>query len=365
MAQEKTLNTRIQLKYDTYNNWKTSDLILKLGEVGICKIEETGAEPLNSPAIGIKVGDGTNTFENLPWIQAIAGDVAEWAKAEEKPQYTLKEIEGLEELVKDTNTLYKITTTDSGYKLQQKNGEEGYTDVAESAEIDLSSIVTRLDTLEDINVDSKIETAIQKLAYSKDQSTEHQFVTKVTQTSGVIEVTRAALTVGDLPSEIPQANIKDLMTTLGSKQNTLVFNTEYNSSTNKVATMTDITEAIEPLSSALHFKGAQEELPSEKESYSDGDVIAVDAKEYVFYEDDWHELGDETRFAVKGQIENSDIKNGAAIEMSKISGLEDALAKKVDSESLADIATSGEVKDLQQTDGTVLVFNCGDSIEST
>lgn len=35
MANEKILNTRIQLKYDSYENWNSSSVVLKAGEIAI------------------------------------------------------------------------------------------------------------------------------------------------------------------------------------------------------------------------------------------------------------------------------------------------------------------------------------------
>jgi hypothetical protein len=32
------------------------------------------------PTVGIKVGNGTDYLKDLPWIQAVAGDVYAWAK---------------------------------------------------------------------------------------------------------------------------------------------------------------------------------------------------------------------------------------------------------------------------------------------
>ena len=78
---EKIINTRVQLKYDTLTNWLASSVILKAGEVAIATIATANSDSgLTPPAIGIKVGDGNNTFANLNWIQAVAGDVPTWAK---------------------------------------------------------------------------------------------------------------------------------------------------------------------------------------------------------------------------------------------------------------------------------------------
>ena len=101
MATEKTLQTRIQLKYDTWNNWnKTAAkaLVLKQGELATAYVpaSTSSGETTSEPAFLLKVGDGTTAFENLPWVQAKAADVYEWAKAANKPTYSASEISGLD-----------------------------------------------------------------------------------------------------------------------------------------------------------------------------------------------------------------------------------------------------------------------------
>lgn len=77
----KTLNTRLQLKYDSLTNWLKKDPVLLKGEIAIATIETTeSASGLTPPACAIRVGDGTKKFSELKWIQAIAGDVQAWAK---------------------------------------------------------------------------------------------------------------------------------------------------------------------------------------------------------------------------------------------------------------------------------------------
>ena len=96
MATEKILNTRIQLKYDTWSNWsndavagKGANLILKKGELGICEIPAStnAGQSTSEPVVLFKVGtyDGVNdntkkAFKDLPWISALAADVHAWAK---------------------------------------------------------------------------------------------------------------------------------------------------------------------------------------------------------------------------------------------------------------------------------------------
>ena len=54
---EKILNTRIALKYDSWENWskvdeagKGANLVLKAGEIGLCAIETVGTAGENNGA---------------------------------------------------------------------------------------------------------------------------------------------------------------------------------------------------------------------------------------------------------------------------------------------------------------------------
>lgn len=142
MATEKTLQTRIQLKYDTWNNWNkpaAKSLVLKQGELATVYVPAStnSGDTTSEPAFLLKVGDGTTTFELLPWVQAKAADVYAWAKAATKPTYTANEISGLDAYisgkVQDTNTKYQIVQDENDghiIKLQkQELGETGWTDV--------------------------------------------------------------------------------------------------------------------------------------------------------------------------------------------------------------------------------------------
>ena len=85
---DKTLKTRIQLKYDTLAAWNSlsDDKILKAGEVAAVAIpantttDGNGKVITTAPTTLFKVGDGTSTFKNLPWLSALAADVHAWAK---------------------------------------------------------------------------------------------------------------------------------------------------------------------------------------------------------------------------------------------------------------------------------------------
>lgn len=80
----KELQTRIQLKHDSYSAWTTApgkDLVLLAGEIAVCEIPSTNNDSNVAPTVLFKVGNGTSTFESLPWASAKAADVYSWAKA--------------------------------------------------------------------------------------------------------------------------------------------------------------------------------------------------------------------------------------------------------------------------------------------
>lgn len=98
---EKVLNSRLQLKYDLYENWsktgvpgKGANLVLKPGELGICYIPANAdaGQSTSEPVVLIKCGNGINTYAELPFISAMSADVYPWAKAATKPIYSVNEL---------------------------------------------------------------------------------------------------------------------------------------------------------------------------------------------------------------------------------------------------------------------------------
>ena len=90
---ERTLNTRIKLRYASYADWQNSQVELLAGEVAVCYIEENNSEIKNTaPTVLFKVGDGTHTFKDLKWASARAADVYDWAKAETRPEYSKADV---------------------------------------------------------------------------------------------------------------------------------------------------------------------------------------------------------------------------------------------------------------------------------
>ena len=74
---EKILNTRIQLKGDSFKNWTKYNPVLKLNELAVVRIDSDDTTPLGSGISGIyfKVGDGSKTFSQLGFSGGIDGRV--------------------------------------------------------------------------------------------------------------------------------------------------------------------------------------------------------------------------------------------------------------------------------------------------
>ena len=283
----KNLNTRIALKYDSYQNWQTHNPILLKGEIAIAELPVNGNKPgvgepnaegstpaiQNAPNILIKVGDGTNQYNDLKFVSALAADVYSWAKAATKPTYSAGEITGLDnyisQTIQDTNTQYRIVAVGGSaysYKLQKKDiGDADYTDVAGSV-INLTNVDSRLDTLEAAigengAVATKIANAIDALDYTgkaSETTTQGKFVTDVTETNGIISVTAADLAVDDVP-ELPQSKVTGLETALGGKQDKVPFENAPSES-DKVATVQSIVNRI----GALDHVNAADATSAEK-----------------------------------------------------------------------------------------------------
>ena len=182
----KVFQTRIQLKYDTYENWIAADPILKKGEMAIATIPEgnTTSKLQNLPNVVLKIGDGTNKYSILPFVSGLAADVYSWAKASTKPSYAASEITGLQEAIEqysdyDTNTQYRIVQVvneekvaiPGKYQLQSKELSGDWQNVTDSL-IDVTDAFGRIATLETTiegltggagSIASQIDAAIKKL----------------------------------------------------------------------------------------------------------------------------------------------------------------------------------------------------------
>lgn len=382
---EHILETRIQLRYATYTRWMNSDIILKRGEAAIATFPRaniidnlSNSEPDNTPpAIGIKIGDGTHYFSELPWVQAVAADVYNWAKASYKPTYTAQEIQGLQNFVESiagTGTgggtvvprVYQIIQGENEdlYKYYLRYSEDpssGSWTVDTSTYVDLTDVQTLLEWIGNYSLENyasltyktnaQITYYLDLLNYT-DSAQTNQFITSVSQESGLISVTRAQPTFSNISGILPVSQGGTGRTSFNEGEvlvghydgnlTTLGIATEI-ASNNKLVTnaliKAYVDNATANLEGAMHFIGEASVEPKGRTNprvpdynfsqAQPGDVVLYDTKEFVWTGMNWHLLGDEGSYAIKGSIVNADIADEANISQSKIYGLEDALQNKV------------------------------------
>ena len=363
---EKTLNTRIALKYDTYENWKTHNPVLKAGEVAIATIPSNQDGVQNAPSILMKVGDGTSKYNALKFVSGLSADVHDWAKAATKPTYAASEITDLEAFIageiQDTDTQYRITKVDDyNYKLQSKAKGE-----ADTAFADVSTIV--IPKYDDTTVTADIAALKTKVG---DKTVSQQIYAKITSdlNSGTIakgaDLTALSGKVTTLIGDTEGDDTKSARTIASEEVAKIVAGADESFDTLKeiadwIAThKTDATAmntAITALEKKLSGIAAGE---GTVKKYVDDAITALKIGDYATAAD---------LTALAGRVT---ILEGAShthknktvldnITTTKVAAW-DKVSEKANDADLATIAKSGNVKDLVQTSGDVLVLDCGDS----
>ena len=206
---------------------------------------------------------------------------------------------------------------------------------------------TRIEALETAvgeggSVGSQIDAKINTLDVPEVAVSAGEIIEKVSQTDGKISVSKRALVAADIPT-IAQSQVDGLTGALAGKQENLAFEGTYDKESNKVTTKSYVDSVVAGLNGAMHFKGAVtgdtfEEAIAGK-TYEAGDVVLYGYEERVYDGTEWHILGNETIYAVKGEIIDANIKADAAIAQSKIAGLTDALAGKANTADLGTMAS--------------------------
>jgi uncharacterized coiled-coil protein SlyX len=159
-VENKKLNTRILLKYDSYENWSTNNPNLLKGEMAIAVIDVADNTQTHSgqavPQLLVKVGNGlegeAGKYNSLPFVSGLAADVHSWAKAATKPSYALNEISGAKEyrVIKAKKTVEGVEVDDEfKYILQaRKAGSSIEADWTEVSTIDMAKIEARIAAIE-------------------------------------------------------------------------------------------------------------------------------------------------------------------------------------------------------------------------
>lgn len=156
--ENKRLNTRILLKYDSYENWSTNNPNLLKGEMAIAVIDVADNTQTHSgqtvPQLLVKVGNGlegdAGKYNSLPFVSGLAADVHSWAKAATRPSYAINEISGAKEyqVVKAKKTVDGVEVDDEfKYILQARKAQssDAWTDVST---IDMAKIEARIAAVE-------------------------------------------------------------------------------------------------------------------------------------------------------------------------------------------------------------------------
>ena len=393
------ITAKILLRYDTYDNWMKSSVILAPGEPGICVFpNDTTIDAMSTvtpsytpPAIGIKIGNGHKYFYQLPWVQGVAADVYGWAKKSSKPTYTANEISGLQSFIEDNfhisgdvtiaPRIYQITqgtgeNVNKFYLRYKENNENAQWVIDTNNPIDLSAyqqVVEWIGTtiLNNPNFPTlgtfngrQIESKLATLDYTDSGDHTNKFVTSVTETDGKIEVFREQPNFSNLAgiAQVTQGgtgrnSLTEDTVLVGNGTNQIklipiaesIANNNYLVPNNVVKAYID--NAVAGLSGAMHFIGEATVVINNNSGVDPritgydfssalaGDVILYDAKEFVWTGSSWHLLGDESSYAIKGAITDIDIADNAEISQSKIAGLSNTFDTKVDKEDNKQLST--------------------------
>lgn len=122
------------------------------------------------------------------------------------------------------------------------------------------------------------------------------------------------LTIGDKVYYLKDAEVRALLETLGNAAQKDVA-AGVSAEEQGLVTGAQVQAAIANLTGAMHFIGVKDSLP---ETAEDGDVVIIGVKEYVYANENWHELGDETLYALKSfKIGTQDLSGTFSLETLK------------------------------------------------
>ena len=350
-----TLNTRIKLKYDSLADWNANKSVVLLeGEIGLCHVPAiTSGTTTTAPTVLFKVGDGTSTWENLPWGAGLAADVPSWAKAATAPEDTDTQYK-LEQDTTDGHILKFYSKTKNGnwstpvsITIPDNNTNDNQTIKVDNVTFGINDVITLVGdgvTVTGDKTDKKITFKVEKSAEATkaDTATTAEKVAKALKFSGntsksyngSAEVTVSASDVGadatgtaerliealDVAqvggsgkyiSTISQTDGKiaataaDMPTSL-KNPNALTFGSKtYDGSSAQTITANDLG-----LSGAMHFLGTsttevtdhgtqKPTINSKAVDPADGDVVLYNHLEFVWDGSKWEKLGDESSYALK------------------------------------------------------------------
>lgn len=412
MAETK-FNVRIQNKYDTYANWLANDPILKSGEIAVATIptnDEHGVAT-SLPTVLLKVGDGTSHYSALKFVAAPAADVHEWAKKNETEFTTwVRELISTEGVYDTKGSAEQALKDAKAYTDQLKNGavktntdaiaaiKDGTTintfSAAETAIADAKKAGTDAQTAVN-TLSGKVgtvpadKTVVEMIADAQAAATYDDTTIKASikaNTDAITKLNGADTVDGSVKKQIKDAKteLQGNIDTVSGKVTTLI-----GEDTNKSVR----TIANEELAAQLIAEGADQALDTLQEiaqwiqdhpkdaSAMNTAITALQTKvdtgdkkvsEYVTEAITALKIGDYAKAAdlaaLAGRVGTLEADTHThtnktvldAITNAKVAAW-DKVSEKANTADLAAIATSGNVKDLTQTAGDILVFDCGSS----
>lgn len=392
----KTLNTRFQLKYDTYANWTKHNPTPLKGELCIVVVPASTGAVVQEPAYLLKVGDGEKQFNDLGFISGVAADVYDWAKAAEKPKYAASEIENISTYIADyvgtqmgisvdTDTQYTIVkVNDYQYKLQSKaKGAESFVDtdvVIDIPKYDDTEVNNHIDALEALVGSTAVATQIANaIAVIQDgaefdsfkdvEDALKNFATKEVA-QGYADAKDADIAAAKKAGDDAQAAVDTLKASTESSINSLTERT--GASETKITTLIG-EDANKSVRTIANEELAKQLIP--EDAAESLDTLTEIAQWIQEHPDDAAAMNSAIE-ALQAKVDTGDktvsayvadaiaaLNIGDYAKAADLTALAAEVNKKANDADLATIAKTGNVNDLVQTAGDYLVFYCGNATE--
>ena len=412
-----TFNTRIQSKFDTFENWSTNNPLLLKGELAVVQVPVAEGAVVDTPAVLFKVGDGTNKFNSLPWSSALAADVHAWAKEATKPTYTASEITGLSDFIngeiEDTDTQYQIVKNGNmGFKLQSKSkggsqwsdvntielippaytlvegttngtvkfngsdikvhglGSAAYTDTTDYDEAGAADAVlgtsgdsSSTNTVYGVKklvteTKSTLQSSIDSVKAEAESYTDTQITAKLSavyKPAGSIAASGlvSGLLVKDNLGKV--YNLTDKLTVNSSNKSNFVENVESNYPAGTNIVVVDTNNGVGQAVYKFDILAGFVDLS--------GIESDIDSLQSTIAGMDYTDNAQTNQFVTSvKQTDGKIAVTRSAIGISNITNLSTELGKKANAADLHDIATTGKFEDLEQD--SYIIFNCGSSSEN-
>ena len=416
MATEKVFNTRILNKIDTLEQWNKSTLPLKKGEIALATIAASAGTGLTEPVIMIKIGeDGIKTFKELPWnFYAKASDVIAAAKSESALTEFVNNIianagiatdeaitalsgrvsavesgvSNLNALVGDAAVATQIQNAIAELRLDETYDSKGSASAVQS---DLNSYKSSNDTAVAAakkagdDAQSDVNTLKEKVGTVPDDKTVTQMISEATYDDTALKgrvstvegkVTTLVGSDADKSARsIAAEEVAKIIAGADTAYDTLKEISDWISSHKTDAAA--MNSAITKLEGLVGETSVDSQIKAAIEALKIGDYakaadLTAAIARIATLEGKAHTHSNKTLLDTYTQTEanladavskkhnhsNKDVLDG--ITSTKVSAW-DKVSEKVNDSDLAAIAKTGNINDLIQTSGDVIIFDCGTS----